>query len=142
MSFQLGDETITIVGHVDAFEPETSTVYDLKTTRFARWQAEKGHIPRENHIAQVQCYGTLLAQYGIAVNRLVLVYVDDKEIIPKEVTLGDRKEWMIQRATILHNSMKDSVLPKPEIGGSCKYCPFIEQCPRSEEALVLAEAVR
>jgi CRISPR/Cas system-associated exonuclease Cas4 (RecB family) len=142
MSFQLGDETITIIGYVDAFDPETATIYDLKTTRFARWQAEKGHIPRENHTAQVQCYATLLGEYGIAVNRLVLVYVDDKEIIPKEVSLGDRKDWIIQRATILHNSMKDTVLPKPEVGGSCKYCPFVDRCPRSSEAIALVEVLR
>jgi CRISPR/Cas system-associated exonuclease Cas4 (RecB family) len=92
--------------------------------------------------ARVQCYATLLGQYGIAVDRLVLVYVDDKEILPKEVSLGDRREWMIQRATILHNSLKASVLPKPEVGGTCKYCPFIDQCPRSSEAVVLAETVR
>ena len=142
MSFKLDDEIITIIGYVDAFEPETATIYDLKTTRFARWQAEKGHIPRENHIAQVQCYATLLGQYGITVNRLVLVYVDDKEIIPKEVSLGNRKQWMIERTTALHRSLRESVLPKPEIGGSCKYCPFIDQCPRSAEAPVLAGAVR
>ena len=141
MSFRLADETITIIGYVDAFDPETATVYDLKTTRFARWQAEKGHIPRQNHIAQVQCYATLFGEYGIAVNRLVLVYVDDKEIIPKEVTLGNRKEWMIQRATMLHKSLEESVLPKPEVSGSCKYCSFVNQCPRSSEALVLAEAI-
>jgi CRISPR/Cas system-associated exonuclease Cas4 (RecB family) len=142
MAFQLGDETITVVGYVDAFEPETATVYDLKTTRFARWQAEKGHIPRENHTAQVQCYATLLEQYGIAVNRLVLVYVDDKEIIPKGVPLGNRKEWMIQRATTLHQAMKDSVLPTPEPGPMCHYCPYLDKCPSQTIAFTLKEAIR
>ena len=141
MTFQLGDETITIVGYVDAFDPETATVYDLKTTRFVRWQADKGHIPRENHTAQVQCYATLLGQYGIAVNRLVLVYVDDKEIIPKEVPLGNRKEWMIQRATQLHKSMKASVLPIPEPGASCHYCPYLNKCPSLSAAITLKEAM-
>ncbi len=129
MSFQLGDATITVVGYVDAFEPETATVYDLKTTRFARWQAEKGHIPRENHIEQVQCYATLLERYGIAVNRLVLIYADDKEIIPKEVPLGNRKEWMIKRATTLHRAFQASVIPEPEPSTWCRYCPFVQICP-------------
>lgn len=142
MSFQLADETIAIVGYVDAFDPDTATVYDLKTTRFARWQAEKGHIPRENHVAQVQCYATILGQYGIAVNRLVLVYVDDKEIIPKEVPLGYRKEWMIQRATALRQSMKDSVLPTPEPGPMCHYCPYLDKCPSQTAAITLKEAIR
>jgi CRISPR/Cas system-associated exonuclease Cas4 (RecB family) len=139
--FELDGENITIAGHIDAFEPESATVYELKTTRFAKWQAEKGLIPRGSHIAQVQCYATLLGSYGIAVNRLVLVYVDDKEIVPKEIPLGSRKEWMIERATTLHRSLKESVLPKPEVGTSCKYCPFIQQCPRTS-AIVLAETVR
>ena len=142
MSFQLGDETVTIVGCIDAFDVETATVYDLKTTRFARWQAEKGHIPHENHTAQVQCYATLLGEYGIAVNRLVLVYVDDKEIIPKEVPLGNRKEWMIQRATNLHNSMRNSVLPIPEPGTACHYCSYLDTCPSQTAAITLKEAIR
>jgi len=142
MQFPLDGKTTTVVGHVDAFEPETATVYDLKTTRFAKWQAEKGHIPRENHIAQVQCYATMLELYGITVNRLVLVYADDKELIPKEAPLGNRKQWMIERATALHRSLKESAIPKPEPGSSCKYCPFIERCPRTPEIVPLAEAIR
>jgi CRISPR/Cas system-associated exonuclease Cas4 (RecB family) len=130
--FKLGDEAVTIIGYVDAFDPDTATVYDLKTTRFARWQAEKGHLPRENHTAQVQCYATLLGQYGIVVNRLVLVYVDDKEIIPEEVPLGYRKEWMTQRATVLHQSMKDSVLPTPEPGPMCPLLPVPRQVSWSD----------
>ena len=141
MQFPLGDETITITGHIDAFEPETATVYDLKTTRFAKWQAEKGHIPRENHIAQVQCYTTLLERYGIAVNRLVVVYADDKELIPKEVPLGNRRQWMIGRATAYHQALKETKLPTPEPSGSCRYCPFTERCPSIPKAIPLAEAI-
>jgi len=142
MQFELDGEKIAITGHVDAFEPESSTVYELKTSRFVKWQSEKGFIPRENHIAQVQCYATLLESYGIAVNRLVLIYVDDKEIVPKEVHPGNRKQWMIERATILHRALKESSLPKPEVGSSCKYCPFVGQCPRTPEIIPLAEAIR
>jgi CRISPR/Cas system-associated exonuclease Cas4 (RecB family) len=143
MQFQLDNETITITGHIDAFEPETATIYDLKTTRFAKWQAEKGHIPRENHTAQVQCYATMLEQYGISVNRLVLVYADDKELTPKEVPLGNRKQWMIDRATTLHRALTESHLPQPEPSGSCKYCSFVDQCPRKLAGIVpLPEAMR
>jgi len=141
MQFKLYDETITITGQIDAFEPETATVYDLKTTRFAKWQAEKGHIPRENHITQVQCYATMLEQYGISVNRLVLVYADDKELTPKEVPLGNRRQWMIDRATTLHQALTESRLPQPEPSGSCKYCAFADQCP-AHLVLPLAEAMR
>jgi CRISPR/Cas system-associated exonuclease Cas4 (RecB family) len=142
MQFELEGEKISITGFVDAFEPESATVYELKTSRFVKWQAQKGFIPREDHIAQVQCYATLLGFYGIAVNRLVLIYVDDKEIVPKEVPPGNRKQWMVERATKLHRSFKESVVPKAEIGSYCKYCPFIDQCPRSSEAIVLAEVLR
>jgi CRISPR/Cas system-associated exonuclease Cas4 (RecB family) len=142
MQFELGNEQISVEGHIDAFEPESATIYELKTTRFAKWQAEKGYIPRQNHIAQVQCYATLLGLYGIAVNQVVVVYVDDKAIVPKQVPLGSRKQWMIERATALRRSLKKSVLPNPEPASSCKYCPFITQCPRSLEAIQLTEAVR
>jgi CRISPR/Cas system-associated exonuclease Cas4 (RecB family) len=139
--FQVDSEKIAITGHVDAFEPETGTIYDLKTTKFAKWQAQKGHIPRGIHTAQVQCYATMLEQYGISVNRLVLVYADDKELIPKEVPLGNRKQWMIERATTLHRALKEAMTPKPEVGSSCKYCPFVDKCHRTAEIIPLAEAL-
>jgi CRISPR/Cas system-associated exonuclease Cas4 (RecB family) len=139
MTHELDGETITIVGHVDAYEPETGTVYDLKTTRFVKWQAEKGFIPRENHIAQVQCYYTLLDLYGIPVNRLVLIYADDQTILPKQVPLGSRKQWMIERAIVLHIALKKSEIPEPEVSSLCVYCPFIKLCPRSAEALRVKE---
>lgn len=142
MSFTLDAETITVVGYVDAFEPETATVYDLKTTRFVTWQSEKGFIPRDNHVAQVQCYATLLDLDGITANRLVLLYVDDRDIIPKEVPLGNRRQWMIDRATILHNALATHKTPTPEVGPSCKYCDFVQICPRSDEAVKFVEAMR
>jgi CRISPR/Cas system-associated exonuclease Cas4 (RecB family) len=139
MSFVLDSQTMTIVGHVDAYEPETATIYDLKTTRFVKWQDEKGFIPRENHIAQVQCYYTLLDQYGIPVNRLVLVYMDDQAIVAKQAPLGSRKQWMIERATALHRAVEKSEVPEPEVGSLCVYCPFIKLCPKSPEALRMKE---
>jgi CRISPR/Cas system-associated exonuclease Cas4 (RecB family) len=139
MTHQLDGQTIMIVGHVDAYEPETATIYDLKTTRFVKWQAEKGFIPRENHIGQIQCYYTLLDLYGIPVLRLVLVYVDDHAILPKLVPLGSRKEWMINRATQLHRALLVSEVPEPEVGSGCVYCPFIKLCPKVEEALKVKE---
>jgi len=141
MRFQLSNETITITGHIDAFEPETATIYDLKTTRFAKWQAEKGYVPKENHIAQIQCYATLLDPYGIAVNRLVLIYADDKELIPKEVPLGNRRQWMIERATALHRAFKQTTLPTPEPGSFCKYCPFTDQCAAVPKIIPIAGAI-
>ena len=142
MTFELDGRTITVVGYVDAYDPETATIYDLKTTRFVNWQAEKGHIPRENHVAQVQCYYTLLELYGIPANRLVLIYVDDKNIIAKQVPLGKRREWMIERATLLHRALANSELPKPETGSACKYCPFTDVCPQNDQALKFPEIMR
>ena len=142
MTFELDDRTITVVGYVDAYDPETATIYDLKTTCFVNWQAEKGYVPRENHVAQVQCYYTLLELYGIPVNRLVLIYVDDKNIIPKQVPLGNRREWMIQRATLLQKALANSELPEPETGSACKYCPFRDVCPRNDQVLKFQEVMR
>jgi CRISPR/Cas system-associated exonuclease Cas4 (RecB family) len=142
MSFELDGRTITVIGYVDAYDPETATIYDLKTTRFVNWQAERGYVPRENHVVQVQCYYTLLALYGIPVNRLVLIYVDDKNIIAKQVPLGKRREWMMERATLLHTALANSELPKPETGSACKYCPFTDVCPQNDQALKFPEIMR
>jgi CRISPR/Cas system-associated exonuclease Cas4 (RecB family) len=136
MTVPLQNEKITIVGYVDAYDPETATIYDLKTTRFVKWQNEKGFLPKENHIAQVQCYASIFDEYGIQVNRLVLLYVDDKDIVAKQVPVGNRKQWMIQRASTLHKALKSTQLPEPEVSGSCKYCPFITLCPRQQEVLL------
>jgi CRISPR/Cas system-associated exonuclease Cas4 (RecB family) len=129
MKFQLNGEVVTLVGRVDAYDPETATVYDLKTSRFVKWQAEKEFIPRENHIAQLQSYYTILDSYAIPVSRLVLVYVDDRDIAPREVPLGNRREWLIQRASLLHSSLKNDTMPDPEPNAWCKYCPFASICP-------------
>jgi CRISPR/Cas system-associated exonuclease Cas4 (RecB family) len=139
MRFQLNGEKITIVGHVDAYDPETATIYDVKTSRFVTWQSEKGFIPRENHTAQIQCYSTLLEQYRIEVSRLVLVYVDDQTILAKQVPRGNRRDWMIRRATILHRAFQTSAVPEPEVAVSCAYCPFIELCPRNSEAILFPD---
>jgi CRISPR/Cas system-associated exonuclease Cas4 (RecB family) len=132
LTINVGDEEVTIVGFVDAYDPETATIYDLKTTRFVKWQAEKSFIPRESHIAQVQCYATMLENYGIPVARLVLVYVDDKDIIPLQVPLGNRRGWMLQRATKLHQAFTIETEPTPEVGSSCKYCPHLGTCPQGD----------
>lgn len=142
MTHELDGQTITIVGHVDAYEPETATAHDLKTARFVKCQAEKGFIPRENHVAQVQCYYTLLDQYGIPVNRLVLVYMDDLAILAKQVTLGSRKQWMTERAIALHRALEKSEIPEPEVGSLCVYCSFIKMCPRTAETLRVKETKR
>jgi CRISPR/Cas system-associated exonuclease Cas4 (RecB family) len=141
MTFKLEDRTITVVGYIDAYDPETATIFDLKTTRFVKWQLEKGMIPRENHVAQAQCYSTLLGQYGIPVDRLVLVYVDDKDIVPLQVPLGNRREWVIKRATALRKLLENQQSPTPEVGFACKYCPFLSVCPRNDGSLKFTEAM-
>jgi len=136
MKCDVNDEELTIVGHVDAYDPETATVYDLKTSRFVKWQSEKGFIPRENHTAQVQSYYTMLDAYGIPVARLVLIYVDDKEILPLEVPLGNRREWLVQRASTLHLSLlEEEKIPQPEPSSKCKYCPSTDICLAHKEAI-------
>ena len=116
--------------------------------RSSAWQStwllasgEKALIPRENHIAQVQCYSTLLGQYGIPVGRLILVYVDDKDIVPLQVPLGNRREWIIKRATALYKALENRQNPVPEAGFACKYCPFVSICPQNNESLNFAEAM-
>jgi CRISPR/Cas system-associated exonuclease Cas4 (RecB family) len=135
MKFPLNGEDLLIIGHVDAYDAETATVYDLKTSRFVKWQSQKGFIPRDNHITQVQSYFTMLDSYAIPVSRLVLVYVDDKEIMPLEVPLGNRREWLIQRASTLHFSLLEDKTPEPEPNSWCKYCPFTDICPAYKETI-------
>jgi CRISPR/Cas system-associated exonuclease Cas4 (RecB family) len=133
-AFELDGRIITILGHVDAYDPDTATIYELKTTRFVNWQHEKGFIPRENHVAQIQCYSTLLDNYGIPVDRLILVYLDDQNILPEQVPLGSRKVWMVQRATLLHRALQNSKICEPETGVGCRYCSFVTVCPKSDVA--------
>ena len=134
MTFQVDGRTCLIVGHVDAYDPETATIYDLKTTRFVDWQSERGFIPRENHVAQMQCYHALFSSYGIPVSRLVLVYVDDRSIIARQVHPGcSRRDWMIERAVKLHRALEDSRPPEPEPVSGCRYCGFARICSKSDQ---------
>jgi CRISPR/Cas system-associated exonuclease Cas4 (RecB family) len=135
MTLEIDREEVVIIGFVDAYDPDTATVYDLKTTRFVKWQAEKGFVPRENHIAQIQCYYTMLENYGVPVARLVLVYVDDKDIMPIQVPLGSRKNWMTRRATELQSALISHTEPNPETGSRCKYCPYANGCPRHQATM-------
>jgi len=139
MVFQVDGQSCSIVGHIDAYDPETATIYDLKTTRFVNWQCEKGFIPRETHVAQMQCYYTLMISYDIPVSRLVLVYVDDSSIVAKQVSLGSRREWMIRRATVLHRALRDSQPSEPEPGSACRYCAFACMCSKTKGATELME---
>jgi len=61
MQFELDGEKVTGSGHIDAFEPESATIYDLKISRFVRWQAEKGFIPRRrNQVSSKSGSGIIL----------------------------------------------------------------------------------
>jgi hypothetical protein len=66
--------------------------------------------------------------------------MDDQTILPKQVPLGSRKEWMTTRATTLHRAFQESEVPVPEVGAGCVYCPFIKFCPKSADALMVKEA--
>jgi hypothetical protein len=71
----------------------------------------------------------LLDKYAIPTSRIVLVYVDDRDIVPREVPLGNRREWLIRRTSLLHSSLIDKEIPEPEPDAWRKYCPFKETCP-------------
>ena len=40
-------ETISVVGHIDHFYRENKAIWELKSTRFVKWQDQKGMLPRK-----------------------------------------------------------------------------------------------
>lgn len=60
---QLSDGGIaTLAGRLDMYDWKTHTIIDLKTTKFVKWQIQRGFIPRAEHILQVHYFEIKLSK--------------------------------------------------------------------------------
>jgi len=83
----------TVSGRLDMYDWKTRTIIDLKTTKDVYSQAENNTIPKDDHILQIQCYGTIFSNI-IPVENLVLLYADLNDMIAFRVPSQD-KTWLV-----------------------------------------------
>ncbi|MAW10366.1 MAG: 30S ribosomal protein S2 [Verrucomicrobiales bacterium] len=87
---------------------------DLKSTKNVQWQIKKGFLPKLEHILQVQCYGTMFADY-IPIENLNIVYVDNSDIVTYKVQKHDLTDWIKTRIQEIENSVEKKLMSKSEL---------------------------
>ena len=117
----------TLAGRLDMYDWKTSTIIDLKTTKYVKWQLKQGFIPKPEHILQLQCYSTMFSRV-IPVENLNVLYVDMDDIIAYKVQKRDLTDWIKSRIQELENSITEHKLPQGEVSGLCKYCRYQTRC--------------
>jgi len=121
-------ETITLVGHLDCYDPDTATVMDFKSTHMLEWQLKTGKLPHAHHVKQLQIYLFLFGD-TIPIKKLMLYYMDMKiPPTPFEVPLQDVRGWAEDRVKGLHRSIGRGEPPPKEHSYLCNYCQFREIC--------------
>jgi CRISPR/Cas system-associated exonuclease Cas4 (RecB family) len=130
MQIHLSEETVTLVGHVDAYDPDRAEMTEFKSTRFLKWQQEHGKLPHRHHVMQLLAYYSIWTRcYGFPVKKLFLAYMDDETPpMPFEIRPRDTADWLGDRVTRLHKSMAEDRAPEAEVGPLCNYCAFQEFC--------------
>jgi CRISPR/Cas system-associated exonuclease Cas4 (RecB family) len=116
-----------VTGRLDMYDWRASTIIDLKTTKFIRWQKEKKFIPRTEHIIQIQCYYTIFSQ-KIPVENLNLVYVDLTDVITYDVPRKDLSKWITSRVYGIEDSLLNNSVPAGETSELCKFCRYQTRC--------------
>ncbi len=124
------NENVTLVGHVDAYDPDQGWMIEFKSTRFVNWQKEKGLLPHEHHVQQIRSYFTMWTKcYNFPVDKLFVAYVDDQtppmcfEIAPYDLT-----QWLRERTSTLHKALLEKITPVDEPTSLCNYCAFKDYC--------------
>jgi CRISPR/Cas system-associated exonuclease Cas4 (RecB family) len=123
-------EKISVVGHVDHFYPEEKAIWELKSSRFVKWQDQKGMLPRKRDTFQTQGYYSIWTKcYSFPCEMLLLTYFDD-EAPPRtfEIERCDLTESLRTRAIALHRAILVDAEPEAEPNPLCRFCPFKARC--------------
>jgi CRISPR/Cas system-associated exonuclease Cas4 (RecB family) len=123
-------ETIRLVGHIDAYDPDEAAIIEFKSTRFVDWQQKSGKLPHKHHVLQLRSYYSIFSGcYGFPVKKLIIAYMDD--VTPPlqfEIDPIDISGWLKERTATLHNALLNDIAPEDERGALCKYCAFKDNC--------------
>jgi CRISPR/Cas system-associated exonuclease Cas4 (RecB family) len=113
---------------------DMSTIIDLKTTKYVKWQIKQGFIPKPEHVLQLQCYNTIFSRV-IPVENLNLLYVDMNDIVAYKVEKRDLTDWIKTRIQELEDSIAENKIPIGEVSGLCTYCKYQTRCYNSGSGL-------
>lgn len=117
----------TVSGRLDMYDWKTRTIIDLKTTKDVYSQAENNTIPKDDHILQIQCYGTIFSNI-IPIENLVLLYADLNDMIAFRVPSQDKTWWLKERILELEKSISEKKPPTREISKACNFCKYKNMC--------------
>jgi len=110
-TIEVGSEKYIVKGRVDAYNPESRIVVEVKSSR------STGELPRQHHVEQLNIYLNMLdASQGI------LIYITPDRIL----------EYSVSREKIeLKNMVKNIVNDQthPRYPWECRYCIFRKICP-------------
>lgn len=134
-------------GRIDSYDWENNVVYDIKTTKAVKWQAERNYIPRKQELIQIQCYESMLPKS--MASKFMLLYVQEEVlrlleqslVTPNielsilrimhliEVPYENRNPWIKTRLLELYDSTYITKTgPKPEPSSYCNFCPYKKRC--------------
>ncbi len=131
----------TVSGRLDMYDWRNKTIIDLKTTKDILSQAEKNIIPRQEHIVQIQCYGTIFSDV-IPIENLVLVYADLNNMLSYKIVNEDKTWWMRDRILEIEKSITKNQPPIREISKLCYFCNYQNQCKPDIEKKLISEHIQ
>lgn len=118
---------VRLSGRLDMYDWKSRTIIDLKTTNFVSWQIKNNHLPRSEHILQIQCYGTMFSHI-IPIENLNLVYADMTNLYAFKVNNVDRTAWITERIQSIEDALDKNKPPDAEISGLCQFCKYQNRC--------------
>jgi len=122
-------------GRLDMYDWKTSTIIDLKTTKYLKWQIKRGFIPKSEHIIQLQCYSSIFSRV-VPVENLNIIYADMDDIIAYKIQIKNLNEWVRDRIQKIEDSIMENKMPAGEPSALCKYCKYQTRCYNSGGGLI------
>ncbi len=146
LKYNVDGEEVKLSARLDAYDPDTGTIIELKSVEFWTKKPDTGQmwrkkLPRDKDVLQVQGYGAVFKQI-VPVRALRILYFDMNEFQQCAVPLVDRTNWLQERAFALHRAIRDSKPPVEERCFECKFCEHSKNCVQQSVPLVRAQASR
>ncbi|MCS7109161.1 MAG: Dna2/Cas4 domain-containing protein [Sulfolobales archaeon] len=113
---------LKLLGHVDAYNPDISTLIEIKTSN------KIPEAPYTEHLLQTQVYKVLTNS-----KQSYIIYISRSDGKVRVFKVEDGKgvlKWAIERAKKLKEALTIANIPNPERSHLCNYCEFQLNCWR------------
>lgn len=123
---------IQVSGKIDSIIKETKTLLDYKTTE----AIPKYDKPWGSHGLQTNIYRWILFKNGIEIEKIIISYMDMKNVKEIEVDLMPLQEvedYVYGKVKILNDAFNNKKIPAAEKGWICNYCAHVDKCNQIEK---------